>query len=253
MISTWLRGSARRPPVRSAVGSGSTSPWTNSAGAANSGRPCDERPGLHVRADRHVGADRALDPDMLAGERPCRRPGSAKNSGHRICHRSIRSASVTTPSRRRCSISSTLAVSAADISRARAALISLNRSGVAPSGQMQTTPSSRSGWATARCSARCPPHEWPATQACAPALRVHHRERVGHVRLDRERPADGARRRASLGVAHRLEHAVQLHGEPVGVVRYRRARRAVAAPARPCPRGRRPAPRRRWGSRSGTR
>ena len=42
---------------------------------------------------------------------------------------------------------------------------SANTRSNAPSGSMQTTPSSRSGWATSRCSARWPPHEWPTIHA----------------------------------------------------------------------------------------
>ena len=154
--------------------------------------------------------------------------------------------------RRRCSISSTLAVSAADISRARAALISLNRSGVAPSGQMQTTPSSRSGWATARCSARCPPHEWPATQACASPARPSPRARLPCAPRSRR-----GRRPCSAGCLAGCSAPSRTCRSAPG--RARRCnpiwprRRAVAAPARPCPRGRRPTPRRRWGSRSATR
>jgi hypothetical protein len=52
--------------------------------------------------------------------------------------------------------------------------------------------------------------------------RVEHRERVGHVRLDRVRRADARRRDAALCVSDRREEAFELERTRAHVVRDRR-------------------------------
>ena len=93
----------------------------------------------------------------------------------------------------------------------------------APSGSMQTTPSSRSGWATSRCSARWPPHEWPTAHARSIAEVVEHGHRVGHVGSIVYGPPTVEGGRAALGVAVGGQQAGELRGAALGVVRPGRA------------------------------
>src|SRR5919108_410935 len=78
--------------------------------------------------------------------------------------RSRSSASVTSPARRRSSISRMRADCSRLSRRRRCSSYAAKTEPSAPSASMQRTPTSRSGWATTRWSASCPPHEWPIAE-----------------------------------------------------------------------------------------
>ena len=230
------RGSRSAASVEAATGIGLREPWTNPTGTRICGRPCLER--RQLREDRLPHLRRALARHSqlrhrrrVLGIREVRGPDEA----HLLERQLVARPRPASPARR------ARAPVRASCSGVRRKISSSNSgqrpSPTDPSGSTASTPSRRSGNASATCKARCPPHEWPTTYACPSRAR-----RARDARRPRRSPpctvrrsstaralAAGTRRRCSPARARPRGRAGSRSRAPV--------RRAAGGPAARCRRG----------------
>jgi hypothetical protein len=169
IVRTWadgIRAAASSPGV---TGIGLCSPRTKIAGTviplSDSANPAASCSNMEPR----VCALAATETRMVAGHGGAV-AGSAKYPGHSTAVCSVAVSSVGPSAGIRPAISCSRSIPpGASRSMSAWPISARPPSPVTPGPSMRSRPATRAGWATASCSARCAPHEWPTTTGrCTP-------------------------------------------------------------------------------------